>query len=154
MAKTDALGRLALCCCFVLVLCVSSVSAAARREERSTAPTKVIALQDRESFDQVVLDKDKDVFVLFSSAWCAHCQRSRPAYEELANTYPDVVFAEFESNRHDPLAHRYNVKGFPTFLLFTKSDKSGRRLFHNARTVAKFTSFLDKELDREKSTDL
>jgi thiol-disulfide isomerase/thioredoxin len=148
--------RVALVAAAATILMSLLVAAAA-----SAADASVAVLAGEEEFNKVVLDTNKHVFVFFGSAWCAHCHGARSEWEKLATVYnagkaeddeTRVVFAEFEASRHEPITHRYNVRGFPTFMLFKKNKKGhdDGAIFHWAREVPRFTQFLDEELGGKK----
>ena len=93
------------------------------------------------TFDDVVKDPSKDVFVKFYAPWCGHCVRMQPAWEELSKNSNGVVIAELDATAHQAPASRFGVRGFPTIKLFTKSDKSGKT-FQGARDAKSFQDFL------------
>ena len=97
-----------------------------------------------DNYDNIVNDPDKNVFVKFYARWCGHCTRMAPAWEELAKSQAsntDVVIAELDAAKHQELAQRNGVRGFPTIKLFTKNNKNG--IQHQcARDVPSFENFL------------
>jgi len=71
------------------------------------------------SFDDIVFDDSKDVFVEFYASWCGHCKRLAPIWESLAEKYADskdgLVIAKMEAQDNDlPASVPFRVAGFPT----------------------------------------
>jgi len=74
------------------------------------------------SFDDVVFDDSKDVFVEFYASWCGHCKRLAPIWESLAEKYADrkdkLVIAKMEAQENDlPASVPFRISGFPTLKL-------------------------------------
>lgn len=67
---------------------------------------------------------EKCVVYAFVADWCPHCQRAKPALDNLKNNAPNNVNVEVvnekDSNARD-LMKKYKVRGFPTILLI-KAD--------------------------------
>lgn len=70
------------------------------------------------SFDRLVLDDSKDVFIEFYAPWCGHCKSLAPKYEELAQLLAPVetlLIAKLDATANDwSRKNVYEVKGFPT----------------------------------------
>jgi len=86
------------------------------------------------NFEQVVMDKTKDVFVEFYAPWCGHCKSLAPKWDELGSLFADnenVVIGKMDSTAND--APGVEVKGFPSLYLFKADDKTPLR-YHGERT--------------------
>ncbi len=97
-----------------------------------------------ETYDTIVNDGSKDVFVKFYAPWCGHCVRMAPAWEELAKSNAaneNLVIAEVDASQYQELAQKNGIRGFPTIKLFTKGNKAGIP-FQGARDLAGMDSFL------------
>jgi len=111
----------------------------------NNGPVKVVV---GKTFDEIVLDKSKDVLVEFYAPWCGHCKQLAPLYEKLGQSLASnnkVVIAKF-----DATANSYpgdiDVQGFPTILLFRAADKKPVT-YDGERNVEAFTSWLQKHAD-------
>jgi len=101
------------------------------------------------TFDSIVMDKTKDVFVEFYAPWCGHCKGLAPKYEKLGDEFAkvdSVVIAKIDSTENDVPV---DVKGFPTIMLFTAADKENPIAYDGDRDVAAMAAFI-----REKATTL
>lgn len=82
------------------------------------------------SYEQVVLDDSKDVFIEFYASWCGHCKRLAPTWLSLGEKYAPLkdtlVIAKMESPENDlPPKTPFRVSGFPTL----KFKPAGTREF-------------------------
>jgi len=71
------------------------------------------------SFEDVVFDDKKDVFIEFYAPWCGHCKRLAPIWETLAERYEaakdTLVIAKLDATENDlPASVPFRVSGFPT----------------------------------------
>ena len=56
------------------------------------------------TFEKIVHDPTKDVFVYFYVPWCEHCQKFDSVWAELAEAHKDsknLVIAKFDASRND-----------------------------------------------------
>lgn len=98
---------------------------------------------DDNNFDEVVNDKNKDVFVMFHATWCGHCKRLMPTWEKLGdqNFGPDVIIARVDASTSTTVGKKYNIRKYPTVKYFTKNNKEGIE-YVGDRTMEDLTSFV------------
>jgi len=101
------------------------------------------------NFDEVALDKTKDVLVEFYAPWCGHCKQLVPIYDELGENYKDsetVVIAKMDSTANE-LEHT-KVQSFPTIKLWKKETNEVVD-YNGERTLEGFTKFLEGKHEPE-----
>mmetsp|Transcript_21232 Transcript_21232/g.30758 ORF Transcript_21232/g.30758 Transcript_21232/m.30758 type:complete len:549 (-) Transcript_21232:229-1875(-) len=80
---------------------------------------------------QTFTQTNANALICFSATWCGPCSASKPTLEEMASSYekdPSVdvkVGIAYEHNLNEAI-HQYNVRAFPTYVLFVKSGEVGR----------------------------
>lgn len=107
-------------------------------------PTNVVVLNS-DNFDDIVLDKTKNVLVDFYAPWCGHCNNLAPVYESLATAFKnedDVVIANVDADKNKDLGERYGVKGYPTIKFFPKDKKDGEE-YEGGYDVDSFVTFVN-----------
>jgi len=109
------------------------------------AKTFVVEL-DSSNFDQIVLDKSKNVFVKFYAPWCGHCKTLAPDWDKLAKAFsnePNVVVAKLDATKFPDLGSRYSVTGYPTLIFFGAENEQER--YEGARTLNDLISHLNEK---------
>lgn len=85
-------------------------------------PVKVVV---GKTFDEIVMDKKKDVLIEFYAPWCGHCKKMEPDYLALGKKYKhekNLVIAKMDATANDVSHESYKVEGFPT-IYFAPSNK-------------------------------
>ncbi|TMW57999.1 hypothetical protein Poli38472_013473 [Pythium oligandrum] len=99
------------------------------------------------TFQERVIDSDKDVLLEFYAPWCGHCKALAPKYDELAESFADVdsiLIAKIDATENEVDHPGVDVKGFPTILFFPANDKQNPITYEGSRDVEGFTEFLKK----------
>jgi thioredoxin 1 len=65
-----------------------------------------------------VITGNEFVIVDFWAPWCGPCRSFAPVYEELAEQYPDIVFAKVNTEVEQELAGHFQIRSIPTLMLF------------------------------------
>jgi protein disulfide-isomerase A6 len=109
-------------------------------------PTNVVDLTTS-TFDAVVSDPTKTVFLEFYAPWCGHCKSLAPKYEELATAFAgeaDVVIAKIDATEQEELSRRYEVSGFPTLKMVPKGTDRSAIDYQSARELEPMVEFVNE----------
>eukprot|EP01100_Stratorugosa_tubuloviscum_P004874 TRINITY_DN2231_c1_g1_i1.p1 TRINITY_DN2231_c1_g1~~TRINITY_DN2231_c1_g1_i1.p1 ORF type:complete len:387 (-),score=157.36 TRINITY_DN2231_c1_g1_i1:100-1164(-) len=124
------------------------------RAKVASSISSVVILDD-DSFEKVVLDSSKHVFVEFYAPWCGHCKSLAPNWEKLATAFAnekDVVVANIDADKYRAHSEKYGITGFPTIIFFPKNDKSGQR-YSESRELNSLISFLNTQTNSFRNVD-
>jgi protein disulfide-isomerase A6 len=88
-----------------------------------------------------VLKSSGVVLVEFYAPWCGHCKNLAPEWKKAAKALKGVVsVVAVDADEHKALAGKYDVKGFPTILVFG-ADKSKPTPYEGARESGPIIDF-------------
>ncbi|KAI8874605.1 thioredoxin-domain-containing protein [Backusella circina FSU 941] len=102
----------------------------------NNGPVKVVVA---DQFNELVLDKSKDVFLEVYAPWCGHCKNLEPIWTQLGEHLAkqglanDILIAKMDGTENDiPEEGGFQVEGFPTLKYFKGGeaiDYDGDRSF-------------------------
>ena len=110
-------------------------------------PHSVIFDVSEQDFSEKVLEasRRRPVMVDFWADWCPPCRALTPVLEKVARgLHGEVLLAKVEADENMRLAGRYQLRGFPTVILFVGGEELGR--FSGARSEQQVRAFLSDHL--------
>jgi protein disulfide isomerase len=99
------------------------------------------------SFNDLVLNNDKDVLVKFYAPWCGHCKKLAPVWDELAQQLSEqknVVIAKMDSTANEVDVPGLAVQGFPTIYFFKGNNKAQPVKYDQGRNLEDFVKYLEE----------
>jgi putative thioredoxin len=110
-------------------------------------PEKLVFDTSLDTFEHDVLlaSHTRPVLVDFWAEWCPPCVVVAPLLEQVVNERDgEVVLAKLEVDEGEnmKLAGRYQVRGFPTIILFQNGEEKGR--FSGAKPASQIELFIDE----------
>lgn len=109
-----------------------------------------IFISNLDNFQQLVIEAShqKPVLVDLWAEWCSPCRVIAPVLEKIAVEFHDnlaIAKVEVDEDENMKLAGRYQVRGFPTLILFINGEESGR--FSGAKPLSFIRDFIEQHSD-------
>eukprot|EP01084_Bolivina_argentea_P291789 501532_1 len=85
-------------------------------------PSPVTILTDN-NFNEIALDKTKDVLVEFYAPWCGHCKKLKPVYDVVASAFQNeqnVIVAKVDATENNVISSKYELKWYTTIKFFPR----------------------------------
>src|SRR5688572_30525056 len=80
---------------------------------------------DRAALDDVLATEERPVLVDFWADWCGPCRAMEPVLRGLADE-GDVAVVKIDADDNPDVLRRYDVRGLPTVLVFSRGELAGR----------------------------
>lgn len=114
-------------------------------KQQSTNPPSRIVNVGLDDFQQQVLNASADfpVLVDFWADWCPPCIAIAPVLEKVINEWEKPVRLaklEVDAGKNMKIAGQYQVRGFPTIILFFRGKERAR--FSGARSINYVKQFI------------
>jgi len=97
------------------------------------------------SFADIVLNNDKDVFIEFYAPWCGHCKTLAPTWDALGAKFhgnPNVVIAKMDATANEIDVTGMEVKGFPSLFFIKGSDKTNPVKYEGGRELSNLVDYM------------
>ncbi|KAK6918803.1 Thioredoxin domain [Dillenia turbinata] len=109
-------------------------------------PSASIELNSQ-NFDDLVI-KSKELWIVeFFAPWCGHCKKLAPEWKKASNSLKGKVkLGHVDCDAEKSLMSRFNVKGFPTILVFG-ADKDSPFPYEGPRAAGAIESFALEQLE-------
>ncbi|KAJ7650246.1 protein disulfide isomerase [Roridomyces roridus] len=128
-------------------------------------PPPETLILDVHTFDDVVLDQEKDVLITFTAPWCGHCKNLKPTYEKGTPSSAEAIVLcllstvalDFKSEancvvanidaddaKNKDLAVKYGVTSFPTIKFFGKGGAEPEA-YEGGRSEFDFVAYLNQK---------
>lgn len=98
-----------------------------------------------DDFPAKVTQPNLPFFVDFFAPWCPPCMRLLPEYRKAARSFDDntVGFGTVDCTIHSNLCHTYNIRSYPTTILYNNSIP---HQFNGHHTAADLVEFIENTL--------
>ena len=113
------------------------------KPNKQSSPVTVVV---GSTFDEIVLNSNKDVLIEFYATWCGHCKALAPKYKALAKKYKDndkLVIAKFDATENDAPSD-FEFSGFPTIFFVAAAKNSKPITYEGEREVKNMVEFLEE----------
>ncbi|RNF06551.1 protein disulfide-isomerase [Trypanosoma rangeli] len=110
-------------------------------------PSCVVELTDT-TFDSIVMDPEKDVFVLYYVPWSRHSMSAMTLWDDLSMSQAQkrnsltFVAARINGEKYPGVVKRMRVNGFPTMRYHTRIDKEEPFEYTGQRHISLLDSFI------------
>nr|CAB3264750.1 protein disulfide-isomerase A4-like [Phallusia mammillata] len=121
----------------------------APKPKKNSGPVKVVV---GNTFDEIVLNKDKDVMIEFYAPWCGHCKKLEPIYKKLGKKLKDnnkVTIAKMDATANDIPHSAYKAEGFPTIYWSPAGDKDHPVKYEGGRELKDLESYIAEKMSEK-----
>ncbi|MCO8043135.1 thioredoxin TrxC [Acinetobacter bohemicus] len=111
---------------------------------QALVPLAPIELNEQ-NFSLFVTHSDLPILIDLWADWCGPCKMMAPHFANVAQQYPNVVFAKIDTEANLRLSAAFNVRSIPTLVLMNKTDEIAR--ISGALRSSELQKWLDQQLN-------
>jgi len=105
---------------------------------------------DLHTFQQLVIDAshEKPILVDLWAEWCSPCRVIAPILEKISAEFEDqiaIAKIEVDEDENMKIAGKYQVRGFPTLILFQNGEETAR--FSGAKPLHFIREFIEEHCE-------
>ncbi|GMY37050.1 thioredoxin-like protein CXXS1 [Fagus crenata] len=109
-------------------------------QEDQQTKARVVKVDSLESWDLFVnqaTNQGCPIVIHFTASWCMPSVAMNPFFEELASTYPDVLFLTVDVDEVKDVATKLEIKAMPTFVLMREGAPIDKLVGANPEEIRK-----------------
>ena len=119
------------------------------------SPSDDVVQLTQSNFQQQVVNSEEVWVVEFFAPWCGHCRNFEPEYNKLPGIIGKRVhIARIDGSKNQQFMGKYQVKGFPTVLLFDTQDKDQPLTYEGERTAEAVSTWLKTQNINEEKREM
>lgn len=100
---------------------------------------------NEQNFSDFIRHSDLPILIDLWADWCGPCKMMAPHFQQVAQDYPQVVFAKINTEENPRLSAAFNVRSIPTLVLMNKTDEIAR--ISGALRSSELKQWLDQHLN-------
>lgn len=102
-----------------------------------------VQVATKANFDKIIAGDL--TLVKFYAPWCGHCKTLAPEFEKASTTLAGVAtLAEVDCTQEKELASKFDIKGFPTMMIFRNGEKTED--YNGPRTAAGIAAYMKAQV--------
>lgn len=98
-----------------------------------------------------LVDKKKNIFVMFFAPWCGHCTAIKPKFAKVGRALrgdAKVAVVAVDATENEALAEEFGVEGYPTFVML--KDGASPKKYDAARTTIAMVNAVNEAFGTER----
>ncbi|PON64799.1 Thioredoxin, partial [Trema orientale] len=108
-----------------------------QEQQNKARVVKVDSVEAWDSYFTQATNQGCPIVVHFTASWCMPSVAMNPFFEELASSYPDVLFLTVDVDELKEVATRMEIKAMPTFLLLRNGAQVDKLVGANPEEIKK-----------------
>ena len=91
--------------------------------------SKVVIVENKDDFQNEVINNEVPVLVDFWAEWCGPCKQLAPLVEEASNEFKDKIkVCKIDVDLNRDIAAEYGIRSIPTLMIFENGTLVGTEI--------------------------